>query len=655
MIQSSRLKLEIESLIKPASPIRVQTLQLPVILETRESEVSNDFTPKVNKQQTDFKISALSKDESSFNPRPLGSKPMEQSALEMQLKSLGDGGKDDKNQIPPHMLLPVYKVKPYATQDPILRTPTSIDQPAFRPNPLSQSNFVPENSKQMTLNGSQENFVNGSSGFFGNVQTGNSFRNNSFTAPVMNPFAAVNVTGQTGNTQSNPFAAVDHRNVMNLNTFSVENNKYAGSASLGAQSGSGNVVAGFNKPGSQFFENKETGFLDSSNRVNPFSGFNQFSESSGFKSAISRPSNLGPDPMTSNNSGAMGGFNISNPINPFSASSVQGYSTPVNPFSKNNVSDGTKSKISDFSQVSMHSSYSSSGPSTFQHNPTPTPTPTTTSVPRSNPSDFLNLPLSTITLDTYKQIRSQIPFQDRAIKEAAEQLLLLITDLYPSMSEYDFKCQVEKITSIFSNFPSSKLSILSVNFTYLVLDTLLDYHEDSQVTIKFSEYFAKIFIHLDRFYKSLTTLLIYEVQSQFSIFTGVQLNQKEVHESWQLEDLKKRKQGGELQKSIYVEMRNVEVLTIFYMVVMVEMGQMEKIREFLTQLQSPSREVLPLMVGVLICLSRNPRLLIANQLQMVINEHGKRFDELNKICNMLFFSHEIMKFKDLYNKLYGFS
>ena len=648
MVQSSRLKFEVESLIKPASPIRVQHLQLPVILEAKESEAPNDFTPKLNQTRPEFKSSAETRADPGFNPRPLGSRPLEQSALEVQLKSLGDV-QEDKNGIPPHMLLPVYKVKPYATQDPILRTPTSVDQPAFRPNPLSQSSFPAGHSGQMSLSRTQESFAAGSSGFFVNAVGGNAqgsdFRNIGYAGPALNNFTGAHAASQFGNSQVNPFATSDNRNSLssNVNPFPAEANKFQATGNVGTSNG--NAVGGFPKS-SQYFENKEASFAANSNRGNPFPGFGQLSEPQGFKSAVnSRPNPFDPAAQVPKPPAAVSGFNVSNQINPFGASAVQGYSTPVNPFGKNSLSDGGKSRISDFSQASLHSSHSSAGPSTFQHNPTPRP----------NPNDFLNLPLSSITLEIYKQIRSQIPFQDRAVKEAAESLLLFITDLYPTMSEHEFKSKVESINSIFSNFPPSKLSILSVNFAYLVLDNLLDYNEDSQTAIKFSEYFAKIFIHLDRLYKSLTTLLVFEVQSQFSIFAGAQLSQKEVHESWQLEDLKKRKQGGELQKSVYVEMRNVEVLTIFYMVLMVEMGQVERIREFVAGLQSCSREVLPLMVGVLICLSRNPRLLVAGQVQGIISEHGKRFEELHKICNVLFFNHEVVRFKDLYNKLYGFS
>jgi hypothetical protein len=327
----------------------------------------------------------------------------------------------------------------------------------------------------------------------------------------------------------------------------------------------------------------------------------------------------------------------------------------VNPVYKYNLSSQEPVSRPSYSENS-----SRGVPASFsQTAPTPTVpagrTTSRTSLTTVNTSDFYSLEISRISLESYSKIKGLIPIQERSLKSCNENLLIVINDFYTDMPNTEQFNRFERIVQVFSKTDSNKLSILAVNFAFYCIDSLIENDDDPDVLLRFCEYFVKVFIALEKEFKSICSCLLFELQTRCSVFAGKTFTEAEVEQSWRLEDLKRLSEGGVLQNKIQEEMKQLETLASFQTIFFIETNQVKEIYTFLSQLKTTPRQVLPVLVGILKCLQCNPRLSIVENLKSLIIEHGSRIENSKQFCNQLFFIHEILKFKELFNRIYGFN
>ena len=92
---------------------------LPTIPENNESEMHSEFLPVLHKDMSFNPKINSNNNSDDFTPTPLGTKPFAMSSLEINLKQLNNEP-FNIDSIPPQTILPVFKVKPFATQEPVL-------------------------------------------------------------------------------------------------------------------------------------------------------------------------------------------------------------------------------------------------------------------------------------------------------------------------------------------------------------------------------------------------------------------------------------------------------------------------------------------------------------------------------------------------------
>ena len=113
---------------KSVSKLKPYNTPLPVIPESSEIDPKFEFNPIKHTSTSSVPENSQAFKPSTFNPLPLGTKPLALSGLEVNLNQLGRPP-TDLSSIPPHLILPVYKPDSSTRQESLLVGPTFTPMP----------------------------------------------------------------------------------------------------------------------------------------------------------------------------------------------------------------------------------------------------------------------------------------------------------------------------------------------------------------------------------------------------------------------------------------------------------------------------------------------------------------------------------------------
>ena len=313
------------------SGLKFSSTALPVIIEKNEFEPSVDFQPVIHKELSDKRQIPVVEDK-SFNPLPLGTKPLALSLLETQMTRL------NPENLPPHMVLPVYKS--FAEQKPVLKEFTDF---VVKPHGF-ESTVVSEKTSNLgsLTDKPQKNF---------NILNLESNSRNVSENNTSNPFK--NPVEVSKNSQSSFFLKNDYKPKENPSFSMIENPKN--------DQGISNFGQPYNNPNITSGQNTERGFS------NPQSGLLNFSADSSFN----------PYPIKDRNEGS-GLMPINNTLSQNNTFAI----TNQNSFTSNTVTPNHKFIQSDFSKFNESKNKFSNQPFVPSNNALPNPfVPSNNSLP----------------------------------------------------------------------------------------------------------------------------------------------------------------------------------------------------------------------------------------------------------------------------------
>ena len=312
--------------------------KLPVILERNESELGFEFNPLEHKTGEGREIRVEKEASDGFDPRPLGSKVFALSGLEMQIRTL-DKEESKTENLPPYMVLPVHRVKPFSTQMPMLSSSTE-----FNPVPNDKNQVIQTSSVLGTEKLGQSNsnfFVNtgkSESGVVGMNNSSSVLRNEMVKEVNQNHSFFVGGSGsgnQTVNFSGNG-SYLDKLEAKGSNVFGSGNN-FGG---VGTQSGNpfgntSNVVGQGHQPINPF--GSVTSFSSQTTQST-----NPFAHATNFPNPATTPLNPFNTTISANSS-----HPNTQTINPFAnpTSFPTQNTQPLNPFASTTVSQALNSFV----------------------------------------------------------------------------------------------------------------------------------------------------------------------------------------------------------------------------------------------------------------------------------------------------------------------
>ena len=754
-------KVEPEIIKPPTVHVKERFDMLPVILERNESELGFEFNPLEHKTGETKGNKGGKETIDDFDPKPLGSKMFALSGLEMQIKNLEKEENKSEN-LTPHMVLPVHRVKPFTTQLPILSSSTDFNPVPNDKNQVIQTSSVlgTEKSKQnnsnffVDLGKSDSNLlkvnkpigplssdgamashvilkncthnemakeVNQNHSFFvgganGGNQTGNFSVNSVYSGNSerkgSNPFVNTNNFGGLGTQSGNPLcnsanmAGPGHQStdpLANVTSYSTQTsqsiNPFASTTNFSNQTSqplnpfANPGLSNYSNPSSQsinLFTNASSFPTQNSQPINPFANatlpqaLNSLANTSKISqqsnpfisdSSKSNPFNINPSTNLPQSSQYPSYIHQSKPISaPYTSLPVSNFSisspasnhfTPTNHF--NTSSHIPSAQLSSLTASNMYSTpptipnhllagnYSSQNPPTLKANPS-----------FSNPPlGFQNSSLSSynttkkideLTLDSYKSLRNQISTNESSQKLISEELLYNINTYYINITITEIDELYEKILSIFKQVPEIKLTTQTVSFTFLTVDYYLNNsNNDKNTVLSLAEFIVNLYSKLSLLIRGIQSILEFEIKTLSEIFSPKIYLEQEVTESWRLNDLRRTSEGGILQKQVLNEIKTIESLSILLSNHYIKHSP-DDLFNLISQLSLnlPPRQWLPMIVGVMIILPFFKNTQIFHKISPLLNTHKAKLNLIPQVCNKIFFSSEISRFMESFNKIFGF-